>query len=568
MSSYDPNALYVIGHRRPDTDAICAAIGNAAFLRAEGQKEAVAARCGHLSQRTEWVLEQAGIEKPIYLRDVYPTAKSVCQHAALTVTPQHTFLEAYSIMEEHRVRSVPIVDAQNHVLGMLPFMDLLRLLMPTQMMSQSLLRRVETSLQGVLQILDAQNITESPLSDDDECLILLVAASSELTIWRRIEQYRAEGEIDKLILVCGDRSEVQKEAIKQGLRLLVLTGGYIPPSEIVSLAKENGTTIFSTQWDTASVGKLIRCSRKIKNVLNPEFLSFEASTRLEDIRAKIATVRQDLFPVVEGENKKLVGVFSKSDLVDPPRLKTVLVDHNELDHAIPGIEETDVIEVIDHHRLGGSITSRQPIRFLAEPVGSTSTLVARRFFHRNWQPDKGVALCLCAGILSDTINLTSPTTTDTDRHILAKLCEIAGVEASQFTADFFAAGSLLSSKEDPETIINADRKEFEEFGHHLSISQIEEISLEGFESSKDNLLRALENLLLKHRLDFACLLVTDVTNHHSLLLATGDSPLLQELPYKALEPHLFDAPGVVSRKKQLLPDLSLALRRAGMGRRH
>lgn len=564
MSSYDPTALYVIGHRNPDTDCICAAIGNAAFLREEGYPDAVAARCGHMPKRTEWVLEQAGVEKPLYLRDIYPTAGSVCHSNVLTVTPEYNFLEAYSIMEENSVRSVPIINEEREVLGMLQFMDLLRLLMPSKLAGQTLLRRVQTSFKGVQRVLEAKNISNSVLSDEDEDLIIMVAASSELSLWRRMEQYKNEGEINRLILVCGDRSEIQREAIKQGVRALVLTGGYVPPSELVDLAQEMGTIILSTSWDTASVGKLIRCSRKIKNVINSDFICFEDSIRLEEVRRRIARVRQDLFPVVDALSHKLVGVFSKSDLVDPPRTRVVLVDHNELAQAILGIEEADVVEVLDHHRMGGSISSRNPIRFLAEPVGATSTLVARRFFHRNLEPSKGVALCLVAGILSDTINLTSPTTTEIDRIMVERLCVLAGVDADVFTAEFFAAGSLLRVGENPDKIISADRKEFEEFGQHISISQIEEVGLDGFEEAREGLEKSLSKLVNERHYDFACLLITDVSHHDSLLLVAGNSYVIDEIPYVRKDATLFEAPGVVSRKKQLFPDLSSALRRSGV----
>lgn len=564
MKETSPTPLYVIGHRNPDTDSICSAIGNAAFLREDGEfPDAIPARCGHMPRRTEWVLEQAGIPKPVYIRDVHPTVATVCRRDVICVTPNHTFLDTYKIMEENAVRSIPVVSEEGYVLGMLQFLDLLRLLMPSELTEYSLMRNVETNFLCIRNTLEAENITQTDLGEEDEELIVVVAASSELTLWRRLERYKNEGQINRVLLVCGDRDTVQRYAVELGVRALVITANYAPPAEIVQMAREHGTIIFLTKFDTASVGKLVRCSRRVKHVLRHEFESFEEDVRLDDIKHKVARLRQDLFPVIDPVTKKLSGVFSKSDLVNPPRVRLALVDHNEIAQAVPGIEDADVIEVLDHHRLGGSISSRNPIRFLAEPVGSTSTLVARRFFHRNRLPEKGVALCLCAGILSDTINLTSPTTTDLDRRVLERLCEIAEVEPGKFIADFFAAGSMLRSGENPKAILNMDRKEFEEYGQKISISQIEEVGMEGFEEARPGLEAILKEMIQDHKYNLACLLITDVSSHDSLLLVAGDAVLIDEIPYKKIDDTLYEATGVVSRKKQLFPDLANALRRAG-----
>ncbi len=563
MSETHSSPLYVIGHRNPDTDCICAAIGNAAFLQGEGYPEAIAARCGHLPKRTEWVLEQAGVPKPFYLRDVHPTAGGVCRREVLAVTPEHTFLETYQMMEKNAVRSIPVVNQGGYVQGILQFIDLLRLLMPSELKEFSLLRNVRTSLHSIDKTLKSENITGLELNEEDEDLIIVVAASSEITLLHRLERYRDDGQINQVVLVCGDRDPIQRAAVDFGVRALVITSNYAIPPDIIERGREKGTDILLTRLDTASVGKLIRCSRRVSNVVNQDFVSFEETERLDGVRPRISRLKQNLFPVIEPGSGRMVGVFSKSDLVDPPRTRVVLVDHNELAQAVPGVEEAEVVEVIDHHRLGGSLTSRDPIRFLAEPVGSTSTLVARRFFHRNRKPEKGVALCLCAGILADTINLTSPTTTETDRAILTQLCEIAGVDPEKFTADFFAAGSLLKSGEDPEIILNADRKEFEEFGQKVSISQIEEVGLDGFEQAREPLSKALNKMIRDKAYQFACLLVTDVSHHDSLLLVAGDPNIIDEIPYTRIDRDLFNAVGVVSRKKQLFPDLASALRRAG-----
>jgi manganese-dependent inorganic pyrophosphatase len=257
---------------------------------------------------------------------------------------------------------------------------------------------------------------------------------------------------------------------------------------------------------------------------------------------------------------KIVGVVTKTDLVDPPRMRLALVDHNEFSQAVDGVEEAEIVEVMDHHRLGSQVVTRDPIRFLNEPVGSTSTLVARRFFHRDEEPEASIAICLCAGILSDTLNLTSPTTTDVDRKMLEWLCGIAKIDAKQFTDEFFSTGSLLRSGMSADEIIQSDRKEFVEFGSRISLSQIEETGMFGFDDVRPKLQKALEDLCLREGYRVAALMLTDIVNHNSLVLAVGDRRVLDSLEFERKDDNLFKAEGIVSRKKQLFPAFSLALK--------
>jgi manganese-dependent inorganic pyrophosphatase len=271
--------------------------------------------------------------------------------------------------------------------------------------------------------------------------------------------------------------------------------------------------------------------------------------------------RQTLFPVLDRQSgTKIVGVVTKTDLVDPPRMRLALVDHNEFSQAVDGVEEAEIVEVMDHHRLGSQVVTRDPIRFLNEPVGSTSTLVARRFFHRDEEPEAAIAICLCAGILSDTLNLTSPTTTDVDRKMLEWLCGIAKIDAKQFTDEFFSTGSLLRSGMSAEDIIQSDRKEFVEFGSRISLSQIEETGMFGFDDVRPKLQKALEDLCLREGYRVAALMLTDIVNHNSLVLAVGDRRVLDSLEFERKDDNLFKAEGIVSRKKQLFPAFSLALK--------
>jgi manganese-dependent inorganic pyrophosphatase len=289
-----------------------------------------------------------------------------------------------------------------------------------------------------------------------------------------------------------------------------------------------------------------------------KFISVGSHEPVSQLRKRLVPADQDLFPVDDPRDGTMLGVISKSDLLDPPRIKLALVDHNEYAQAVNGVEEAEIFEVIDHHRLAGDLVSREPIRYLNEPVGSTSTLVARKFVHRDLEPEPGVAMCLAAGIISDTLCLTGPTTTELDHEMLKWLSGIAGVDAEKFTEEFFAVGSLIATGT-PVEILNADRKEFSEDGRRVSISQVEERGLHGFAPRRTELEAALKQLVADHGYDLAVLAVTDVSRHHSVILAAGNPDIIEKLPFSSVDCTLFDAPGVVSRKKQIFPAVSEAL---------
>lgn len=551
--------VYVIGHQNPDTDAICSAIGNAEFLRAHGEPDAVAARCGEMTLRTSWVLEKAGVPEPVLIHDVTPTAGSICRRDIISISPDDTFLTAYRVMSDKALQMIPVIDAGGRLHGLLRYLDLLNLLMPLNMTEMNV-RSVCSSLSNIARTIEGKCLTGETLSEDETQNILLVGASSEPSVRTRLANYKRKGLVQDLIVICGDRPNVQLYAVEHGVRALVTTAGSSPSLDIIETAQSTGTCILSTPWDTASVGQLIRCSRKVREQVHTDYTVFPENMPLPELRQAAVKRKQALFPVMSLKTDRIIGVLSKTDLVDPPRTRVALVDHNEFSQAVKGIEEAEIVEVMDHHRLGTQLSTRDPIRFLNEPVGSTSTLVARRFYHRDTEPSRPVAVCLCAGILSDTLNLTSPTTTRSDREMLEWLVGIAGIDSRQFTEDFFATGSLLRSGAAPELVVQADRKTFTEYGHKISISQIEEIGLFGLQEVQAGLVNELQRLVTSEDLKLACLLVTDIVTHDSMLLAVGDEEVLEHIEYERLDVHLFSARDVVSRKKQLFPAISRALK--------
>ena len=547
------DTIHVIGHRNPDTDAICSAIGYAAFLRDVRGKNAVAACCGEVSVRTNWVLHIAGVAAPKLLLDVRPTAASICRRDVYTARPHETFLSVYRMMMAHNFRSIPVVDAEGKLLGMPAVQELAQLFLPPEFSDKSGAgnREVRTSLKNIVSALGGILGGGASESEAIQDLVLVVAASSVETTRKRAQQFPA----NRLVVITGDRPEIHSLAIEMGARCLIITGKFKPSNTIISQAEEKGVAIIYSPYDTASTSQLLRFSCPIGEALVHEYVSFGSRTPLREIVPIAQHSAQPLFPVVDEETHKLLGVFSKSDLIDLPRMKLVLVDHNEFAQAVAGADEAEIIEVIDHHRLSGNLRTKEPIRFLNEPVGSTSTIVGIMYRMRGAAPDKSTAICLCAGIISDTLHLTSPTTTESDREILEWLSGIGGIDSAQFVKDFFAAGSMLR-EHTPDRAIESDRKVFEENGWHISISQIEELGLDEFWKREDELQAALQKLLEKHNLHFACLMVTDITRHHSVLLVAGDQRVIDAIDYPQATPHAYDMAGVVSRKKQLFPYMS------------
>ncbi|MGN6555688.1 MAG: DHHA2 domain-containing protein, partial [Verrucomicrobiota bacterium] len=269
-----------------------------------------------------------------------------------------------------------------------------------------------------------------------------------------------------------------------------------------------------------------------------------------------------IFPVLDGEGET-IGILSKTDFLKTVTRKLILVDHNELSQAVQGADEVEIIEIIDHHRIG-ALTTQQPILFRNEPVGSTSTIVADCFFRLGVELPSAIAGLLLAGVVSDTLNLTSPTTTPRDAEILKRLEELAKVNARDFTEKLFASGSLLTLKPAPQAI-TTDCKEYQEDGVKFSVAQIEEIGFDQFWKRKDELLDALEKYRARRAYCFSALLITDVTTQNSLLLAVGDEEFIKRIDYPRLEPGIFELRDVVSRKKQLLPYLTHCLRQSASG---
>jgi manganese-dependent inorganic pyrophosphatase len=543
--------IFVIGHRNPDTDAICSAIGYAEFKRRTGMPEAVAARCGDTNDRIDFVLNTFGVPAPRFVANVLPIVSDVMQRRMLSVTPDATAAEALHLMDDSSIRILPVLDGERRCRGLLSLFKLTKFLFPAaNRLGDS--RRILSSLENLAQTLQGELLVKFE-SKSEEDLIMFIGAMGVESFAARIETFARE----KLIVVVGDRLDIQEAAIKEHVRVLIITGGLKIENRIIEAAGRNRVSIISSPHDTATTAALCRAAVTVRHVLNEEFVCFREHEPLATARDEARASGHQVFPVLDAEGK-VAGIFSKADFLKTATRKLILVDHNELSQAVQGVEEAEIIEIIDHHRIG-ALSTLQPILFRNEPVGSTSTIVADCFFRSGVELPPAIAGLLLAGLVSDTLNLTSPTTTPRDAEILKKLEALSRVNAGKFTESLFASGSLLTLKAAPQAI-TTDCKEYIQDDVKFSVAQIEEIGFDQFWKRKDELLEALEAYRGRRSYFFSSLLVTDVVNQSSLLLVAGDPQFIKRIDYPRLEPGVYELRDVVSRKKQLLPYFTHCLR--------
>ena len=548
--------LLVIGHRNPDTDAICSAIGYAEFKRRTGAPHAQAARCGDTNDRIDFVLESFGVPAPRFVADVSPKVRDVMADHVISVKPSVTVAHALGVMDEKNIRVLPVLTEEGACKGLISVFKMTKFFMPApgRLMDS---RRVLASVRNLAQVLDAKMVFAA-YPDREEDLILMIGAMNLESFAKRLLSYPRE----KLIVVVGDRLEIQDLAIRERVRAVIVTGGLPVSQSMIDFATKQEVTLLLSPHDSTTTAMLCRAAITVQHMIHEHFLAFRDDEPLDSIEAVAVSSHFQAFPVVDDHNRT-VGILSKSDFLKKVNRQLILVDHNELSQAVHGAEKAEIVEIIDHHRLG-ALTTSQPILFRNEPVGSTSTIVADCFFRHQVDLPKSVAGLLLAGLVSDTLNLTSPTTTERDAQVLKRLEEISGVDAARFTEKLFASGSVLTSLPAADAVV-ADCKEFKEQGRLFSVAQIEELGFDQFWKRKDDVMAALERYRSKKNYFFSALLVTDVVSNSSLLLVTGSSAFKKQIDYPPVEENVFELAGVVSRKKQLLPYLTHCLKK-GSGR--
>jgi manganese-dependent inorganic pyrophosphatase len=544
------NTTYVIGHKNPDADSICSALAYAAFKEARGEPGYIAARCGNSNARIDTILARFQQTLPVYLSDVAPRVRDLMVANVVSVKPNATCAEALELIDRHDIRLLPVTDTASHVVGTISLPHLGGLFIP-RLSEPRLMRQVNSSLTYIVRSLQATALHLVDPDRVDEYFIRL-GVMDVRTFWKISERENIPA--SQALIIVGDRRDIHERAINLGVRALVITGGLPIDADILEKAQKAGISVISSPWDSATTALGVRTATTIERVIEKQFASFHPDARIADVRRKISAMSSPAAMVVDDEGV-LVGILSKSDILKPVKTRLVLVDHNEMTQAVNGAEDVTITEIIDHHRLG-SLNTAQPILFINEPVGSTCTIIADLFRREGLQPSPAIAGIMMSGLISDTLHLHGPTTTRKDAIMLAWLSEIAGVNSKQLADEIFNSGSVILANP-PEKIVRSDFKIYEEEGLRFAVSQVEELGFGNFWQHAKPISTALQDLRDEERLAFAALLVTDINTQNSLLLVKGDAGFIQRISYAHVEQdEIFDLPGIVSRKKQLIPYLT------------
>lgn len=548
---------YVIGHRNPDADSICSAIAYAAYKMQSGATGFVAARCGNSNARIDAILARFHHPLPLYLPDVSPRVHDQMATNLVATGPEATCAEALDLIDRHDLRVLPVITPDGRVAGTVSVFQLGHFFLP-RISEPRLMRQVHTSLGDIARTLRA-NILH--LADERRCedLYVRIGAMALGSFWHLSQ---AEGlPPEQSVIVVGDRTDIQHKSIELGVRALVISGNRPVDDAVAQAARARGVSLLVSPYDTATTAWLIRTASRLAPLVEKDFATVSADARLAEVRRKVGTSAAPAFLVLDDEGR-LQGILTKSDILKPVTTQLVLVDHNELTQAVPGADEVTITEIIDHHRLG-PIATPQPILFINEPVGSTCTIVADLFRRHGLRPTPDLAGLMMAGVIADTLLLQSPTSTPKDAEILAWLEKHSGIGGRALADLIFSSGSVILASP-PDKVVRSDFKIYEEEGGRFAVAQVEELGFDNFRAHAGALAGALAALRESEHLLFAALLVTDINTQNSLMLVKGDGEFIRRISYAhAGDDEIFDLPGVVSRKKQLIPYLTSLLREMG-----
>ena len=542
----------VIGHKNPDMDSICSAIGYAELKKAKGETNVRAARCGNTNQRIDYALKKFGYEAPLFVTSVRPRVEDVMNRDVLSVGPEEPVYEAFTRIGQNGLRGLPVVEKSARCVGLISTFKITQYLFPPRD-KVGLHREVRTALKEVIETIGGALLAGTPESDIRH--FVLIVAAMELESFRR-----RLGSLDnrKAILIVGDRHDIQRLAIEQKVHAVIVTGGLTVDEAILRAADERGTVIISSPHDTATTVLLARSSVRAGEMLDDDIVSLAPDTPLDEAQRDLALSSQFAFPVLD-QHRNLRGILAKGDFLKPIPRQLILVDHNELSQAVDGADLVPIAEILDHHRIGAPPTE-SPILFLNRPVGSTSTIVGTLFQQAGVPISKNLAGLLMCGMISDTLNLTSPTTTDVDRALMGELSALSGIDPAALATEIFSVGSPLQTMT-PDEAVTADSKEYEHGSQSYTVAQIEELSFAPFNAKRSALLEALEALRAAKGYLFAALLITDINTQNSILLVRGDQSFTRLIDYPEAGEYGWRLDGVVSRKKQLLPYLTGLLAR-------
>ncbi len=538
------SVIYVTGHRNPDTDSIAAAIGYAELKRRlDPHNEYVPVRLGECNAQTRWVLERSGADEPALLPHVMLRVQDVMREEFPLAEHTVPVREVGLIMARDEVDLVPVVADDGELAGVMTERALARRYVRESREASKL--DAPTAVSAIAGVLEGEQLSgEGSLEVTGRVWVLAMATES-------LPLGFSAGDV----VVVGNRPDAQRIAIEVGVALLVTSNGTKPADDVLELARERGTAVVVSPLDSYVTSRMITLSAPCRALMDREPLAARPDDLVADVSEMIEEVDYRAAVVVDAAGHP-VGLVTRSDLINPQPRRVLLVDHAEEAQSVAGVEQAEIVEILDHHHVG-SIETRVPVLATFDPVGSTATLVIERFRQNGMEPSKPAATALLGAVLSDTVILNSPTTTDRDRAVIAYLEQVLAVEAEGFGREMFERTSNLSSVPVDE-IVGRDAKEYEAGAHTLKIAQVETVG-EDLHDREQDLLKALDDVREKEGHALVALMVTDIIAKSTRLYLSGADRFSIERAFgRDADDGVVDLPGVMSRKKQVAPKLLAA----------
>lgn len=528
---------YIFGHKNPDTDSICAAVSYA-YLKNQLGEDCEPKRLGDIQKETEFVLNYFGVCPPELLDNVKIQVRDLKYTKMTPIQKEHSILHAYREMQDHRLKTMAIVDEQEHLLGLVTMQDI------AMDMIQGDFYNIDTSIANIVEGLKARML-HVPDPQMRVCGKVAVVA-----------YYLASGETvltkDRIIIV-GDRYDVIESAIMHQVKLIIVSGNFDLPQKYIKLAEEKKVPIIVAPQDTYIVSKTIQFCNFISTVMEDEVLiKFNEVDYLDDIKDDIIKSSYRNFPVISQEGKFL-GFVGRKHLLSLGRKKVILVDHNEFAQSADGIEEAEILEVIDHHKIGG-LSTNLPIRFINMPVGSSCTIIYQQYQIHGIVPTREMAGLMISGILSDTLYFKSPTTTAKDREVVQELNRIVQIDLQKYFMEMSRIGTSIEGYSEEE-ILYRDCKEFSLKQYRIAVSQIFTLDIEEVLKRKEALLSYMEKERKRKGYEEMIFVVTDIIREGSYFFYAGELNGLIEGSFEVENRQGVFVPYTVSRKKQILPML-------------
>ena len=538
--------IFVIGHKNPDTDSICSAIAYADIKNRTSQKvKYIPKRAGQINEETEYVLNRFGMQPPGYLSNIGTQIKDMDIRMSPEADKSMSLKNAWDLMMEKSIVSLPIRDREGQLEGLITIGDIAKTYMDTT--DSYLLSRAKTQYRRIAETIAGTVVEGNEHGYFTKGKVLVGTANPEML--------KAYIEPDDLIIM-GDREEDHLQAIAQNVSCIIVGMGIEVSEKVIKLAHEREIVIIMSPYDTFTIARLINQSIPVRYIMKTDNLvTFNTEDFTDDIQNEMIKHRHRAFPVINKKGK-CIGTISRRNFLDMHRKKVALVDHNEKDQAVDNIDKAEIVEIIDHHKLG-SLETMVPISFRNQPVGCTATILYEMYGEQKLEISPSIAGLLCAAIISDTLMFRSPTCTLSDKMAAGALALIAGINIEQFAKEMFKAGSNLKDKS-PEEIFYQDYKKFiAEDEINFGVGQISSMDSDELAEIKERLVPFMVSECGRHGVTRVFFMLTNIIEESTELLYYGEgSEEMASIAFH-MEPKdgVFDLKGVVSRKKQLIPAL-------------